>query len=189
MTTGGAERPGRGVVAVRAAAERLAANADVLGALVAGVGVDQARWKPDPTQWSILEVVNHLADEEVEDFRRRVALTLENPGAPWPPIDPQVWAVARGYNQRELGESLARFLEERDASCAWLQGIAGDADLSRAHEHPTAGVLRAGDLLASWLAHDLIHIRQITRLHYRWLERGAASAGAPAYRLDYAGPF
>ena len=45
-------------------------------------------------------------------------------------------------------------------------------------------ILRAGDLLASWLAHDLIHIRQITRLHYRWLERLAAP-----YQLGYAGPF
>ena len=34
------------------------------------------------------------------------------------------------------------------------------------------------------LDHDLIHIRQLTRLHYRWLERTAAP-----YRPEYAGPF
>jgi hypothetical protein len=29
-------------------------------------------------------------------------------------------------------------------------------------------VIRAGDLLCSWLAHDFIHIRQINRLHYEY---------------------
>jgi len=39
-------------------------------------------------------------------------------------------------------------------------------------------------LLAAWLACDLIHVRQITRLDYRWLEQWAAP-----YRLGYARPF
>ena len=53
--------------------ERLRANADVIAAQVAGVSDEQARWKPDPAQWSILEVMSHLADEEIEDFRARLA--------------------------------------------------------------------------------------------------------------------
>ncbi len=69
--------------------ERLRANAAVIAALVAGVTDEQARWKPDPAQWSILEVMGHLADEEVEDFRTRLDLTLHRPEAEWPRIDPQ----------------------------------------------------------------------------------------------------
>ena len=171
------------------AAARLAATAAVIDQLVHHVDEEQARWKPEPAQWSILEVVNHLADEEVEDFRRRFELTLRDPHAPWPPIDPQGWAVERGYNQRGLGESLTRFLDERDRSCALLESLPGDADLGLAHTHPSIGVMRAGDVLASWLAHDLIHVRQLTRLHYRWLERAAGAGATPPYRLDYAGPF
>lgn len=68
---------------------RLSANVATFEHLLAGVSPDQARWKPDPLQWSILEVVNHLADEEVEDFRQRLELTLRDPKAEWPPIDPQ----------------------------------------------------------------------------------------------------
>ena len=30
---------------------------------------------------------------------------------------------------------------------------------------PNGGILRAGDLLCSWLAHDLMHIRQINTLY------------------------
>ena len=68
------------MIDARAAADRLAANADAFAALVDGVSDEQARWQPEPTQWSILEVVNHLADEEVEDFRRRMETTLLHPG-------------------------------------------------------------------------------------------------------------
>ena len=165
------------------AAQRLAANAPVFGDLIAEVSPEQAVWKPKRSQWSIMEVVNHLADEEVEDFLRRLELTLVDPSVPWPSIDPQGWPAARGYLERDLGESIERFLGESARSVAWLLGLS-DAGLDRVHEHPSLGQLRAGDLLASWLAHDLIHIRQLTRLHYRWLERWAAP-----YGTAYAGPF
>jgi hypothetical protein len=172
-----------GSFGVSTAAERLAANAVVFAALVDGVGAEQARWKPEPQKWSILEVTCHIADEEVEDFRRRLDLTLHHPGDPWPPIDPQAWATERRYNERELAAALERFLSERRESVEWLRGLAG-VDLDLSYEHPRAGRLRAGDLLASWLDHDLIHIRQITRLHHQWLVERALP-----YRTEYAGGF
>ena len=59
--------------------ERLRANVDVFDALTRGVSDEQSRWKRATGQWSILEMVNHLADEEVEDFRHRLDLTLHRP--------------------------------------------------------------------------------------------------------------
>ena len=167
----------------RETADRLDAGARVFEALVAGLSDEAWRWKPAPDQWSVLEVVAHLADEESEDFRRRVDLTLHHPGEAWPAIDPERWAVERGYLGRDPAAELERFLVERLRSTDWLRGL--DApDLERAHEHPRLGRLTAGDLLTSWLAHDLIHVRQITRLRYRSLEREAVP-----FRPDYAGPF
>ena len=165
------------------AASRLEANAQVFSGLVYGVSVAQARWKPAPDQWSILEVVNHLADEEVDDFRRRIVLTLRDPEAPWPPIDPPRWAIERAYNERLLDDSLERFLAERRRSLDWLREVAAP-NWDTSHHHPKAGWLRAGDLLASWLSHDLIHIRQLTRLHHQWLVQQAVP-----YRTEYAGGF
>ena len=158
--------------------DRLRANAEVVAAQVAGVGGEQARWKPDPAQWSILEVVNHLADEEVEDFRTRLDATLHHRGS-WPPIDPQGWPASRGYNERALGESLERFLSRRAESLSWLDGLV-EPDWSIAYEHPSIGSIRAGDLLTSWVAHDYIHIRQINRLHRDWLV-SSLSAHSPRY--------
>lgn len=159
--------------------DRLRANAEVFRALVAGVEAEQARWRPEPEQWSILEVVNHLADEEVEDFRTRLEVTLRGEGAPWPPIDPQRWVGERGYNERELSESLERFLSRREESIGWLGSLPA-ADWSLAYEHPSFGEITAGDLLTSWVAHDHIHVRQLNRLHRQFLV-ARVSEYSPAY--------
>ena len=63
--------------------------------LVSGLSLEQARWKPSLDKWSILEVVNHLYDEEREDFRQRLSLVLADPMQPWPPIDPRTWVTSR----------------------------------------------------------------------------------------------
>ena len=158
---------------------RLRANGEVLAALGAGVTDEQARWRPEPSKWSILEVVNHLADEEVEDFRTRLDLTLHRPGAAWPPIDPEGVVAARRYNERGLAESLDRFLSARRDSIAWLAALERP-DWALAYDHPKAGRITAGDLLTSWVAHDHIHIRQLNRLHREYLVT-ELSGHAPEY--------
>lgn len=160
---------------------RLTADARVFRGLVAGVSEEQARWKPTPEEWSLLEVVCHLADEERDDFRRRLDLTLHHPGSDWPPIDPEGWARTRGYNERDPAVALEDLLSERDRSIRWLKDLEAP-DWTASHEHPKIGFLTAGDLLTSWVAHDLIHIRQMTRLHRRYLVN-VVSEHSP----DYAG--
>lgn len=161
-------------------AQRLAANAEVFRHLLSGVAPEQARWRPAPDQWSLLEVINHLADEERSDFRMRVDLTLDHEGEPWPPINPPQWAVEHAYNTRGLAASLDDFLQERARSVEWLKEMEG-RNLAAEYRHPQFGVFTAAQLLGSWLAHDLLHIRQMTRLHYEYL------SGAVPYSLRYAG--
>lgn len=64
--------------------ERLSTNRHVISGLATTVSLEQARWKPSPAKWSILEVINHLYDEEREDFRQRLGLVLNNPEETWP---------------------------------------------------------------------------------------------------------
>ncbi len=152
-----------------------------LTALVNGVPPQDGRWRPGERQWSILEIVNHLADEEVDDFRRRVQLTLEDPARDWPPIDPEAWALERRHNERDLGESLSRFRDERDASLRNLRAL-NHPDWSSKHVHPKLGSMRAGDLLAAWTSHDLLHARQIVKRLYQLVQRDCEG-----YVSDYAG--
>ena len=140
--------------------DRLESNASVFQGLVRLVRSPQATWKPSADKWSMLEVMNHLGEEETDDFRIRLRLVLEDAARQWPPI------VDNQFNKLDLRASLHRFTRERGRSIEWLRTLP-QIDWQIAHNHE-GGVLRAGDLLCSWLAHDLIHIRQINRLHYEY---------------------
>jgi hypothetical protein len=146
---------------------RLMHNANIVTALAADIGAAQAIWKPSPEAWSILEVINHLYDEEREDFRTRLDIILHRPDEPWPPIHPSSWAMERRYNDRDLEESLENFLAERRTSLDWLRGL-NNPDWSNQSTHPAGYIFSAGDMLSSWLAHDFLHIRQLNELHYRF---------------------
>ena len=159
---------------------KLAGNAEQIRALVGGVGDAQARWKPDVESWSMLEVVCHLLDEERYDFRVRLDFTLHRPGETWPGIDPEGWVKARSYNDQYLAVSLQNYLEEREASLAWLKSLR-DANWEAAYEAPW-GLITAGDLLASWVSHDLLHMRQLVELHWYYKEEQVGP-----YSTRYAG--
>ncbi len=161
-------------------AARLAQQAHTIRTLVEGVDDVQARWKPTPESWSLLEVINHLYDEEREDFRARVDHILHRPDEPAPPIDPQGWVAQRAYNQRNLAESLANFLAERQQSLAWLTTLESP-NWESAYRAPW-GPLHAGDVFVAWAAHDLLHIRQLAELHYL---HGIRSS--QPYSVEYAG--
>ena len=160
--------------------ERMRANAAAIAALARDLSDAQARWKPAVDAWSLLEVVNHLYDEEREDFRTRIDYVLHRPGEQAPPIDPEGWVIERAYNMRDPRESLQAFLRERDASLEWLRGL-HDPNWDAEYRAPW-GVLRAGDLLLAWLAHDHLHVRQLNELHYTYLSQQAAP-----YSVEYAG--
>lgn len=163
-----------------ATANDLARQAEIIHRMVTGVADTQARWKPTPDDWSILEVINHLYDEEREDFRTRIDYTLHRPGEDPPGIDPQGWVRARAYNQRDLTESLQNFLHERQQSVVWLTGLTAP-DWAKKYTRPGFEI-KAGSLLAAWLAHDLLHLRQLTELHYAWVRQTSEP-----FSVDYAG--
>jgi hypothetical protein len=165
---------------VEGLAARMADNAARIQALVHGASDQQARWKPDPASWSILEVVNHLLDEERNDFRVRLDNTLHRPGEKWPPIDPGGWVTERKYNEKDPEVSLDHFLSEREVSLAWLRDLA-TPQWETTYEAPF-GSIRAGDILAAWVAHDLLHMRQLVELHWAY-----TTAQLEPYSTQYAG--
>ena len=158
----------------------LAQGAETITSLVAGVSPEEARVRPAPEAWSLLEVLCHLHDEEREDFRPRLDLVLHRPGEAWARIDPAAWVAEREYNARDLARMLQAFLAERERSLAWL-GTLSAPDWSREYQAPF-GPITAGDLLASWAAHDLLHTRQLLELR-----RARLLAHTAPHRTQYAG--
>jgi len=158
----------------------LAHGVEIVRQLVAGVSPAEARLKPTPETWSILEVVCHLYDEEREDFRPRLDIALHRPEEKWPKIDPAGWVTTRRYNDRDLVQALDGLLTERESSLTWLHGLS-EPNWEAEYAAPF-GPIKAGDLLASWVAHDNLHTRQLVELR-----RSRLLGMVAPYRVKYAG--
>ena len=148
---------------------KLAANQDIFKRLLSGKTGSEYLWRPEPGKWNLLEIVCHLLDEEREDFRDRVKHTLENSLAAMKPINPVGWVLERNYASQDYEKTLRSFLSERSDSVAWLQTLT-HANWENAHRHPKLGTLSARLFLVNWLAHDYLHIRQIIRYNYQFLQ-------------------
>ena len=161
--------------------EQLSESASVIEEILKHVTREQARWKPAPDNWSILEVVNHLYDEEIEDFRNRLDMVLHHSGKNWNANNPEAWVTEREYNKRDFDKSLKNFLNERDKSVLWLSQLSSP-DLNLYYENPNFPRITAGDLLYSWLAHDYLHQRQIINIKLKHLKESIKP-----YSIRYAG--
>ena len=162
------------------ARSRLAVGLEAIECFVAGIGDEEAEYRPSPDAWCVLDVLGHLLHEEGADFRTRLRTVIQDPEGPWPPLDPHAAVEAARRGAPSARALVERFREERAVSLAWLATL--DApDLDRAHV-ANERRLRAGDLLVAWVAHDLVHLRQLTGVRLAWWARRAAP-----YDVGYAG--
>ncbi len=160
--------------------ENLALNKTVFKAALAGMDPGLIKWREHHDKWNPLEVICHLYDEEREDFRARVQSVLENPDKDFIKIDPVAWVKDRRYLEQDFNLMLDKFLDERDQSVTWLKSLT-NPPLTNAYIHPKVGPVTGDFLLANWLAHDYLHLRQITRIQYNHLKFKTGN------NLDYAG--
>ena len=166
------------LVEARRELERLPA---VLEALLAGLDEAGARTRPAPGEWSPVEILCHLRDEETEDFGARLRVIVDG-GDEFAPIDPERWAEERRYREASLPVVLEALRVRRLASLDLLAGIGADA-LTGSRPHRRLGSLSGLDLLAAWVAHDRIHLAQLAGTLARiWALRWAD------LRTEYAGP-
>jgi uncharacterized damage-inducible protein DinB len=156
-------------------------NAQAVRALVQTISDEQAQWKPNPETWSMKEVMEHVYNEERIDFRKHLKEILSDPPQPWGKFRHEEYVSVESCRQ-----ALEGFLMEREASIAWLMALeSSDWDRASKASFGPAGdelVLRAGDVLVSWVAHDFLHIRQMNELLYAWNEKQASP-----YSVQYAG--
>jgi len=126
-------------------------------------------FKKDPMDWCLLEIICHLYDEEREDFRMRLQTVLEAPFKHPPAINPEEWVLSRNYIDQDFEERRKEFIAERKSSVIYLRGLKSP-NWSNYYEHPTLGNLDGDHFLRNWLAHDYLHLRQITQRKYQYLQ-------------------
>jgi len=150
--------------------QELERNGKVFHNLLDGVPREQQLWKPAPDKWCLLEIVCHLYDEELDDFRARIKHVLATPDQKLPKSDPMGWVTERKYLEQHYETMLTRFLDEREKTLTWLRGLQ-NAPWDNAYQHPTHGPLKASMFLVNWPAHDYLHMRQIIRTKHLYLQQ------------------
>ena len=160
--------------------QELSYSTEVIRALLAGINQEESQTKPDAESWSILEVVCHLYDEEREDFREHLDFILYRQNEEWHVIDPGGWVVEREYNTQNFTEMQEKFFAERQKSLEWLRGLSAvNWETTYTSQYNS---MKAGEMFSCWVAHDNLHIRQLTELRRKWIERITQP-----YDIGYAG--
>ena len=162
---------------------QLKSNAVVIEQMVAGLDSESAHWKPSDNDWSVVEVMCHLADEEREDFRSRFQFILSGASGDPPPNDTVKNVIERRYNERDLTSSLNDYLNERKQSLEWLRSLT-NIPFDTTCQWSWGRTISVGDMLVSWVAHDVLHIRQLTELKWGYQMKQFAPYD-PAYAGDW----
>jgi hypothetical protein len=114
--------------------------------------------------WSAFDVVGHLIHGERTDWVARARIILEHGEArPFDTFDRTAqFARSKGRTLASLLDEFASLRQENLRELAALRVT--DADLDRRGRHPELGVVTLRQLLATWVAHDLDHVVQVSRV-------------------------
>jgi uncharacterized damage-inducible protein DinB len=145
----------------------LRATPTLLRAWLAGLPDVWINQNEGANSWSPYDVVGHLIHGERTDWIPRLELLLSyGEGRPFTPFDR--FAQFRESQGRSLQELLDTFAELRSANLSRLASLRLTAeDLERRGQHPELGRVTAGQLLSTWVVHDLNHVGQIARVMSR----------------------
>lgn len=161
-------------------ADQLDKNKNTIYSLLSGSSSEEYLWKQSEEKWNLLTIICHLYDEECEDFRVRFKNVIETPDQRPPQFDPVAWITERKYAEQDYEEKLALFLMERDKSVKYLKSL-GPVNLTQGYNYKNFGHVNGSFFLSNWLAHDYLHIKQITRLKYDYTKHLSGLS------IDYAG--
>jgi len=135
----------------------------VLQALLGDLSPEQMRRTDGPDTWSAHDIVGHLLAGEIEDWVPRAQIIIEHgTDQAFEPFDRSAMRTTATESPAAL---LDRFETARATSLTTLTAMQLTAsDLKREGRHPELGVVTLGQLLATWVAHDLTHLAQISEV-------------------------
>jgi hypothetical protein len=121
--------------------------------------------------WSPYDIVGHLIHGERTDWMPRAKMILQfGETRAFEPFDR--WAQARESEGKSLEHLLDEFARLRSENLGELRALnLRPEDFGRRGRHPALGVVTLSELLATWAAHDLTHLHQLSRvLAYQYRE-------------------
>ena len=137
-------------------------TAKKLQKLIKPLSKKQMKRRPGPGQWSIAEILAHLADAEVVGSWR-MRLILGNSGQSIQAYDQEVWADTFKYADRDPKESLKVFRVLRENNLALLKRIP-DPLWENHGMHAERGKETVSRIVEMFAGHDLNHLQQVERM-------------------------
>jgi len=135
-----------------------------LRALLHGLDDEWIMHNEGEDTFSPYDVVGHLVHGEHTDWVARTKRILEQgESVPFDSFDRfAMYDESKGKSMEQL---LNEFAELRTKNIDWLRSLQlTEDDLSKKGTHPVLGTVLLRNLLSTWVAHDLTHIAQITRV-------------------------
>jgi len=135
-----------------------------LDAWLRGLPDDWTACDEGPQTWSPYVIVGHLIHGEKADWIPRARrLLADGEKRAFDPFDR--FAQLREPQDRPLADLLDEFAILRRRSLDELAALRlSAADLDRRGRHPELGAVTLRELLATWVAHDLDHLQQLSRV-------------------------
>jgi hypothetical protein len=142
----------------------LARTPAALDALLRGLPETWTHRNEGENTWSPFDIVGHLIDGEHTDWIPRAKIILQfGESKSFERFDRE--GFRRITQNKSLGQLLDEFARHRSENLDQLRALnLQPQDLKRRGQHPTLGVVTLSELLATWAAHDLTHIHQISRV-------------------------
>jgi hypothetical protein len=114
--------------------------------------------------WSVYDTVGHLIHCERDDWMPRAKMILEHGETQtFAPFDRE--GFVNEHDDTSLAPLLDEFARRRSANLDQLRAWnLQPKDLDRRGQHPALGAVTLSQLLATWAAHDLTHLHQISRV-------------------------
>jgi DinB superfamily len=142
--------------------EVLRRTPEAIRAMLSGLSDGWTTGDEGPGTWSPYQVVGHLTHIEECDWIDRTRVILEHGTArAFEPVDRE--AGFTRFAGWALDDLLDRFASVRASNLEALDALVGVGDLDRRGVHPTFGEVTLGQLLATWVVHDLNHLHQTVK--------------------------
>jgi len=133
-----------------------------LARLIDGVPTDKLMARPAPQQWSVSEILAHLADGEIVGGWR-MRLILGSPGTPLAAYDQDNWVTSGHYDRRDPRQSLEQFRVLREANLALLESLDPE-QWQHFGMHAERGKETIEHIARMYAGHDINHLQQVQRI-------------------------
>ncbi len=140
----------------------LARTPTALSALLMGLPDTWVEATEGDGTWSPYDVIGHLIHGERTDWIPRARHILAGETRPFQTFDRTAqFTESQGKSLAELLKTFADLRQENIRALTEMNLT--KADLGRRGLHPELGEVTLGQLLATWVVHDLDHVSQIAR--------------------------